>query len=108
MEVNSINIKSNIKKSTEHDTQKTSKIENNIYLKPNSKSRKDSRGVPIIKGNKTHKISYADRLFGTNLVVIINVDSYKEFNVVEIESGETEDSNKNNKKDDVSCKCNIL
>jgi hypothetical protein len=107
--VSSIHIKSNLKKSSVQELTKSSKSEN-IMLDAlqNTKHRKDSRGVPILKGNKSHRISYVDKLHGTNLADVVDVESYKQYNIVEIEENTTNENNKSNKGDEVSCKCNIL
>lgn len=106
-QIDSIQVKSSRKKKSLLDLGGHSNIDEQIGFKLNAKGRKDSRGVPIIKGNKNHKISYADNLFGTNLAIIINVESYKEYNALEFDSG-GDDSSSNKKKNGVSCKCSIL
>lgn len=105
--VNSIQVKSSHKKTSFAETEGKSKTERNIDFKLNSNSRKDSRGVPIIKGNKNHKVSYADNLYGTNLAIIINIDSYKKYNAIKIDTG-GDDYSLNKKKNGVLCKCSIL
>lgn len=105
-QINSIQVKSSRKRTSFGEQGGKSKTDQNLDPKLNSKARKDSRGVPIIKGNKNHKLSFADTLYGTNIAIIINVESFKEFNAVEIETGR--DDSPLNKKDDVSCKCSIL
>lgn len=106
-QVNSIQIKSNGQKSNQGEMDNLSKKENYFDYKYSSKGRKDSRGVPIIKGKKTHKISYADNLYGTNLAIMINVESYKLYNCIETDSTNDENS-MTKKRNGISCKCTIL
>lgn len=106
-QIDSIQVKSSRKKKNISELGGNSKTDVNLDLKLNTKGRKDSRGVPILKGNKNHKLSYADNLYGTNLAIIINVESYKEYNAIEFDTGRNDSSN-NRKKDGVSCKCSIL
>lgn len=107
LQVNSIIVKSSLKKNTFLDNQRNSKIEKYNDYKSNFKGRKDSRGVPIIKGNKNHKLSFADTLYGSNLAVIINIESFKDYNSLDVEiAGDNE--NLINKKKDSNCRCDIL
>lgn len=106
-QINSIQVKSSRKNVNIAEIGGLLKSDKNVDLKLDAKGRKDSRGVPIIKGNKNHKISYADNLYGTNLAIIINVDSYKEYNAIEFDTG-GEDNSINKKKNAASCKCSIL
>lgn len=49
---------------------------------PVVKTRKDTFGIPIIKGSKNHNIIFKDKLNEEyDLVEIINVESYKEDNI---------------------------
>jgi len=106
-QINSIKVKSSRHKSNLAEIYGLSKTDRNIDPKFNLVGRKDSRGVPIIKGNKTHIISYADNLYGTNLANIMNVESYKGYNSIAMDSGGVETS-LNKKMDGISCKCSIL
>lgn len=107
LQVNSIIVKSSLKKNSFLEIQRNSKIEKYTDYKSNYKGRKDSRGVPIIKGNKNHKLSFADTLYGSNLAVIINIESFKEYNALEVEIA-PDDENLTNKKKDSNCRCQIL
>jgi len=101
-QVNSIIIKSSFKKNIFLDNTRSTKI-----LKNNFKGRKDSRGVPIIMGNRNHKVSFADILYGSNLAIIINIESFKLYNSLELKiPGDNESTF--NKKKDLNCRCHII
>lgn len=104
MQIDRIQIKSSLRKSSYYEQKVSSKIERLKNSKSNCIVRKDSRGVPIIKGNKNHKISFADNLYGSNLAIIINIESFKDYNSMEEET----DVSDNKKKGKFSCKCSIL
>ena len=60
-------------------------------------NRKDFRGFHIIKGKKKHRVSYLDELKEVNISDIIEVESYKAYNI----------SNTHDKAE-TSCNCNII
>lgn len=104
MQIERIQIKSPLKKTSYFEPRVSSKIERYKNSKSICILRKDSRGVPIIKGHKNHKISFADNLYGSNLAIIINIESFKHYNSIEVEI----DVPELKKKDKFSCKCSIL
>lgn len=111
MVIDKINIKSRLLHSDIEDLGNINNIETGSST---GKVRKDSRGIQILKGKKKHRLVYADKFSGKNLVEVIDVESFKEFNAMEPPDEEVPEDNNVlykgvNKPDDVSsCKCNIL
>lgn len=119
--INSIHIKSkNNNKTSAINLVKNSKSIIAIQQKSSNfgKGRSDAGGIPIIKGNKSHKLMFIDHLTGADLVNIIEVESYKEYNVIEddptpdkkniLSTNNFTNVNKGKNSDEVSCKCSIL
>jgi hypothetical protein len=67
--------KTNVKQHLEENT-------NESTINGNTQKRRDKYGIPIIKGMKSHSVTFIDEFDGEEkLIEIIEVDSYKEFNV---------------------------
>lgn len=108
--ISSIHIKSNHKKTSAIEFYKNSKsaITTDLTNPGNLKARKDSRGIPILKGKKNHKLVFADQIQGSNLVNIVEIECYKEFNVVDEDSTPDKLNENNKNSENVSCTCIFL
>lgn len=78
--------------------------------------RVDRFGIPILKGNRTHRVCFADekpngKTSGVILVKIYNVESFKEFNkMYESKSKGVSSTGKDKyiEADEYSCTCSIF
>jgi hypothetical protein len=63
--------------------------------------RKDIRGVPILKGSKSHKVSFIDKIGTRNLPLVqrIDIESYKAQNAF----NSFRDENRNKSNSSISC-----
>ncbi len=86
------------------------------YQIKDSKTRRDAKGNPIIKGRKKHAISFKDLLDkNADLVEVVDVESFKEYNAKELSFADDKhasltnlnNSSINNGKssDNTSCAC---
>ena len=69
-----------------------------IVISDNKYIRKDRSGNTIKKGGKLHKITFIDNFKNVNFYEIVEIDSYKAYNI---------DISKNLERDDISCSCMI-
>jgi len=78
------------------------------------KFRRDAKGIPIIKGRKKHRISFIDiQDKNANLVDIVEIESFKEYNARELTILEEKQTTLNgnltrNSNDNTSCACIIF
>jgi hypothetical protein len=104
--IKSNQIKDLLKTHTLQLNKDTIQLQNTKYdLTLIERSRVDSRGVPILKGSKNHKVTFKDKIGKHNnrLVEVIDIESYK------IENGtfNYNDPNKN-KQSSSSVSCCII
>lgn len=90
--------------SSSHNNNINKQLHNNIITTttqpPKNKKRHDHKGIEITKHNKNFKVSFRDKISKHRLVEIIDIESFKEYNITE----EIPPTNSNNT---VSC-CEIL
>jgi hypothetical protein len=89
----------------ESDTASNSNKQSNQILTLNKFdpkcSRKDQKGIMIIKGKKGHKLTFKDQL-DMKFYQVVEVESYKSFNI-DISKGDHGAGN-----DNVSCACILI
>ena len=118
-----MNIDANYSKIYSGETEETNKKTNNNLINKKKNIRKDGKGIPIvkkkllIKKSKHHAYLKDDLISGENIAQIIDIPSYKKYNIEsEIIEEEDEDEQINNNKLEVNvhselyhCQCcNII
>lgn len=76
-----------------------------------NKIRRDAKGNVIVKGRKKHRISFKDILNkNANLVDVVDIESYKEYNAKELSILEEKQGTINNMNinDNTSCACIVF
>ena len=68
-------------------------------------TRKDHRGIPILKGNKNYRVSFKDFVTKLDLVEYLDLESYKILNLPDIKSEPPPQEEKN---DNTSCSCLVF
>ena len=79
---NELTFKTPVKNESVSDMEQCSSVSNS-FKKNRAMLRKDQFGNLIIKGNKKHKIVFADQLKSANksdLVIVYQIESYKKYN----------------------------